>query len=233
MTSTLTAPTLYRSTIGKKAVMAVTGFILYGFVIAHMVGNLKFFTGESHFDEYAHFIRRMGEPVLPHETALWGLRGVLLASVILHIWSAVQLTRRAHDARPERYYAAKPVQSSYASRTMRWGGLIIFLFVIYHLLHMTTGNAHPDFEHGRVYDNTIAGFRSAPVTIAYTIAMVALGMHLYHGVWSAFQTLGRNSRKADPRLRALAVGSAVVVTIGFLAVPWAVLAGFGRTGGIL
>ena len=229
MTDTLTAPAPptapLRTSIGKKAVMAVTGFVMLGFVVAHMAGNLKFFLGEEHLDEYTEFLRRVGEPLVGHSWLLWALRSILFVSVVLHMWAAWSLSRQSRLARPVRYAHTDNVQSTYASRTMRWGGVILLLFIIYHLMHMTFGTVHPDFHHGAVYDNAIAGFEVPIVTIAYTVAMAALGLHIFHGFWSAFQTLGRNSKQFDSALRSLSLVLSLVIVFGFLSVPWAVLLG--------
>jgi len=228
VTTTLTAPAPtppLRTSVGKKAVMAITGFVMIGFVVTHMLGNLKFFLGAEHFDEYAAFLRTVGEPLVGHSWLLWGLRGVLLLSLVLHMWAAWSLTRQSRLARPVRYAHTDRVQSTYASRTMRWGGVILLLFIVYHLLHMTVGTVHPDFHHGAVYENAIAGFQVPIVTIAYTVAMVALGLHMFHGFWSAFQSLGRNSERLDTPLRTVSWLLAVVVVVGFLSVPWAVMLG--------
>lgn len=221
----MTPVTLYRSTIGKKIAMAVTGLILWSYVIVHMIGNLKAFTGATHFDEYAAFIRRVGEPALPHEAFLWIARAVLLGSVVLHIVAATQLSLRNANARKKDYSRTEIVQASYASRTMRWGGVIIALFVVYHLLHLTTGTLHPNFHHGAVYANAVAGFKVWYVTLAYVIAVTAVGMHLYHGTWSMFQTLGRTRPGLDPYIRRFSQLLAVGVTIGYISVPIGVLAG--------
>ena len=221
----MTPVTLYRSTIGKKVAMAVTGIILWGYVVFHMLGNLKVFTGDQHFDAYAGFIREVGSPVLDHQWFLWAARTVLLASVVIHIVAATQLSIRNANARRNDYTRAEIVSASYASRTMRWGGVIILLFVIYHVLHLTTGTLHNDFHHGAVYDNVVAGFQIWYVTAAYTVAVIAVGAHLYHGTWSMFQTLGRNRPGLDPYIRRFSQGLAVVVTIGYLAVPFGVMTG--------
>jgi succinate dehydrogenase / fumarate reductase, cytochrome b subunit len=221
---------LLRSSIGKKAIMAVTGLIGYGFVILHMIGNLKVFTGREHFDEYAEFLRVVGAPVLPERTLLWVLRIVLLAAVVLHVWMAVSLTRQDAASRPVRYRSQKKVQASFASLTLRWGGIAIFLFLIYHLLHFTFGVAaiHPTFVRGAAYDNLVAGFLN-PLNVAfYLLAVAALGMHLYHGVWSMFQTLGLNGSRTNGLWRGLAAVSGVGLFLGFAVVPVAVLAGIVR-----
>jgi succinate dehydrogenase / fumarate reductase cytochrome b subunit len=230
MVSTLT---LYRSTIGKKVVMALTGLILVGFVVVHMLGNLKIFLGAEAINTYAGFLREVGEPLLPYETLLWIARLVLLASVVLHITAATQLTLLDRASRPQRY-AVKKVTTSYAARTMRWGGVIIVLFIIYHILHLTLGRVGyapgayrpEDPNNGfQVYSNIVNGFSVWPVSLFYIVAMLALGFHLYHGVWSMFQTLGWNSRKWDGLLRGLAIAIAVGVVVGNISIPIAVLTG--------
>jgi succinate dehydrogenase / fumarate reductase cytochrome b subunit len=227
--ATTTFP-LLQSSIGKKAIMAITGMIGYGFVILHMVGNLKVFQGREHFDEYAEFLRTVGEPAVPERTLLWVLRIVLLVAVALHVWMAVSLTRQDIGARPQRYRQTKKVQASFASLTLRWGGIAIFLFLIYHLLHFTFGVAaiHPTFVRGAAYDNLVAGFQNSFNVVFYLLAVAALGMHLYHGVWSMFQTLGLNGARTNGLFRGLAVASAAVLFLGFAIVPVAVLTGIVR-----
>jgi succinate dehydrogenase / fumarate reductase, cytochrome b subunit len=216
---------LYRTTVGKKAVMAVTGAVLYAFLIAHLIGNLKFFTGPVHFDIYAEWLRRIGEPLLLRGLYLWIQRGVLLIAVLAHIWSAYSLTRISHAARPVHYEIRRDVQASYAARTMRWSGVIIALFVAYHLLQFTTGTADPHFVRGHVYGNVVNGFKVWYVTAAYVVAMAALALHLYHGVWSMLQTLGLNRPSIDRGVRRFSAASAVVIFLGFTSVPVAVIAG--------
>lgn len=219
-------PLVLRTSIGKKVAMAVSGIVLVGFVILHMIGNLKFFFGETHFDEYAHFLRTMGAPVIPYHYALWGLRGALVVAVGVHIWAAYSTTVQSKRARPIPYAHTDNIQASYASRTMRWGGVILLLFVVFHLLDLTLGTAHAGtFEEGRVYDNSISGFKHPAVTIAYTLAMGALCLHLFHGVWSMFQTFGRNNHRLTGRLKAMSATIAAVVCLGFLSMPWAVMFG--------
>ncbi len=217
---------LYRTSVGKKVVMALTGLILVGFVVAHMLGNLKVFTGGEHLNEYAEFLRTVGAPALPYGMALWIARIVLLVSVVLHIVAATQLTLQDRAGRPQRYAYHKKQAATYASLTMRWGGVIILLFVIYHILHFTTGTAHQNYIHGDVYHNVVSGFQVWYVSVIYIIAMVALGAHLYHGVWSMFQTLGLNNQTWNGVLRGIAVLTALAVVIGNIALPVAVLAGF-------
>jgi succinate dehydrogenase / fumarate reductase, cytochrome b subunit len=219
------ALTLYRSSIGKKAVMALTGLIGIGFVILHMIGNLKVFLGQQAFNDYALFLRTFGEPVLPYSTVLWIIRLVLLGAVVLHIAAAYQLTRMDWAGRPVHYANRKDVQATFASRTMRWGGVIIVLFIIYHIAHITLGIVHPSFEEGNAYHNFVAAFQVWWVTIIYVAAMLALGLHVYHGFWSLFQTLGWNSRTYNALLRGLALLLALVLVVGFVAGPLAVLFG--------
>lgn len=220
---TAVAAPLYRTSIGKKAVMAVTGFILYGFVVAHVVGNLKVFLGPRHFNDYADFLRTIGSPALGHAWFLWIMRSVLFVAVVLHIWAAYSTARQSHAARPIDYVKHGRVQANPASLTMRWGGLVILFFVVYHLLHFTTGTLHPDYIKGDVYHNVVTGFRVWWVSAFYIVAMFCLAMHLYHGIWSVFQTTGRNSRRTDRGLRAFATLSAVAIFVGASAVPVGVL----------
>jgi succinate dehydrogenase / fumarate reductase cytochrome b subunit len=221
-----TPRSVIRSTIGQKAVMALTGMVLLGYIVLHMLGNLKIFTGRAHFDAYAEALRAVGGDLLGESWFLWIMRPVLLVAVLLHIWSATALTVRSSQARPVAYAGpVRRVQATYASRTMRWGGVIILLFIVYHLLHMTTGTLHNDFEHGAVYDNSVAAFKQWWVSAAYIVAVGALGMHLYHGLWSMFQTLGRNSPRWHGVLRRFAQAGAVAITVGFVAVPVGVMTG--------
>ncbi len=220
------ALTFYRTTIGKKVVMALTGFILVGYVVAHMLGNLKFFQGPEAINAYGVFLRTVGGPVFTEEQLLWVARIVLLVAVVLHMVAAYQLTRISTASRPLPYARTPPVQTNYAARTMRWGGVIILLFVIYHVLHFTTGTVHPDFEHGDIYHNIVAGFQVWYVSAFYIAAMVALGLHLYHGIWSMFQTIGWNNARYTHPLHIVAGVLAAALVIGFISVPIAVLAGF-------
>jgi succinate dehydrogenase / fumarate reductase cytochrome b subunit len=218
------------SSVQLKIIMAVTGAVLVLYLIVHMIGNLKIFFGEQALNTYAHWLREIGEPALPGEGMLWLLRIVLLVSVVAHIVSATILARRARRARPVKYAHRRPVSTSYASRTMRWGGVIIGLFVIYHILDLTTGTLNPNGVHGEVYDNVVADFSRWYITLAYTVAVVVVGFHVRHGVWSALQTLGRSSGPYQMRYKAIALVFAVVLTAGFLAVPFAVQ--FGLVGAL-
>ena len=218
--------TLYKSTIGKKIMMAVTGVILVGYVLGHMIGNLKAFQGAEKIDAYGAFLREMGGPMLGHNQALWLVRIGLLGAFVIHVVAALQLTRTGQRARPERYRRKlDPEASTYASRTMRFGGIFLLLFVIYHLLHLTVGAVHPDFEHGAIYHNLQVAFESSLTAGVYILAMTALGFHLFHGIWSGFQTLGLNHPTYNRYRRPLAVGLGIVIAVGFMAVPMAFFTG--------
>jgi succinate dehydrogenase / fumarate reductase cytochrome b subunit len=214
------APGFLGSSIGRKLIMASTGAILVGFVLGHMLGNLQVYLGPDAMNAYAVFLRQA-----LHGAGLWIARAVLLVSVVLHIWSATSLTLSSRAARPIGYRELKWKESTYASRTMRWSGVIILFFVIYHLLHFTFGSVHPSFIEGDVYHNVVAGFRSVSVSLFYIVAMVLLGLHLRHGVWSMFQTLG----VSHPRyIRMAHVGAwvfATIIVIGNISFPIAILAG--------
>jgi succinate dehydrogenase / fumarate reductase cytochrome b subunit len=220
-----TAARLWNSTVGKKAVMAVTGVVLLAYVTVHMLGNLKFFLGARSIDDYGRWLRDILAPVLGHEGFLWLVRAGLLASVGLHLTAAIALARRAHAARPVGYRHRARIQGSYAARTMRWGGVIIALFVVYHVLDLTAGVLNPHGVTGEIHDNIVADFRHWYVVVAYTAAVLALGFHLRHGVWSALRSLGVASAARARAARLVALGYAAMITAGFLAVPYAVLFG--------
>jgi succinate dehydrogenase / fumarate reductase, cytochrome b subunit len=215
-----------RSTLAKKAIMAVTGLILFGFVLAHMIGNLKLYGGAEKLNAYAVGLREMGAPVFGHEELLWIARAVLLVAVGLHIWSAWALTRISHAARPQSYAVVSRQAATYASRTMRWGGVILLAFIVFHLLHLTTGQAHPDFNHGDVYRNVVIGFSNPLVSGFYILAQVFLGLHLYHGLWSLCQSLGWSGPRFDRVRKNFAAVFALVVSLANISFPLAVLAGF-------
>ncbi len=214
------------STLGMKAVVAVTGVILFGFVVLHMLGNLKAFTGNDddgtpHIDSYAHFLRTMGEPMLPHGFALWANRIVLLVALVAHVGMVIRLQQRNRAARPVDY-DHRPVRavSSFAARTMLVSGVLILVFVIIHLLQFTTGTIQltpivPD----QVYTNLYSAFTVWFVALFYVVAMVLLGFHLYHGVWSLFQTLGVDNPDRNRALRLSAAIAAVGLVAGFSSVP--------------
>jgi succinate dehydrogenase / fumarate reductase cytochrome b subunit len=214
-----------------KALMAISGLIMIGYLLAHMYGNLKVFAGPDSFNGYAHHLRTLGEPILPHTGLLWIIRVVLLVAVGVHILSALALWARANKARggARRYETRRAkggVQRTYASFTLRWGGVIILLFVIYHLLHFTFNAIHPGGASSEPYTRVVNGFQILWVVVSYTIAMIAVGFHLRHGTWSALTTLGANtSTVARRRLNLLAYAVAGIVTIGFLLPPFAIFLG--------
>jgi succinate dehydrogenase / fumarate reductase cytochrome b subunit len=217
---------LWDSSVGKKITMAVTGVILIGFVVGHMAGNLKAYLGKEAFNNYAEGLRTIGEPFLPYGVALWIVRIILIVAVVLHITAATQLTLAAKRARPIGYTKyEKDLVFSYASRTMVWGGIIILLFVIFHLMNLTFGNVHPDFIAGDAYHNFVTGFENVPTSIVYILAMIPLGLHMYHGFWSMLQTLGANNPKYNHLRRPIALGLALVVTLVNISFPIAVLLG--------
>jgi succinate dehydrogenase / fumarate reductase cytochrome b subunit len=222
------AVSLYESSVGKKITMAVTGVILVGFVVGHMVGNLKVYQGRDAFNHYAEGLRIFGAPFFAQGQVLWIVRAVLLLSVLVHIAAALQLTRMSRAARRHGYRRFDSLAFSYASRTMVWGGIIIAAFVVYHLMHLTFGNAHPDFVRGDAYHNFVTGFRNPIVSLAYVAAMIPLGFHLYHGTWSLFQTLGASNPRYNRYRRPLAAAIAVIVVLGNISFPIAVLAGVVR-----
>lgn len=218
----------YRSAIGKKAVMAVTGLILFGWIFLHMVGNLKLYMGPEHLNEYAHWLRALGTPAMPETMALWVTRILLLVCVVFHIHSAWALTVMNREARPVGYRERQYVKGTYAARTMRWGGVIILLFIIYHLLHLTTGDAHRNFIKDDVYHNVVSGFQVWWTSAIYIIANLALGLHLYHGVWSMFSSVGVTHARFDNWRRTFATVFAVLITAANISFPLAVLTGFVR-----
>lgn len=219
-----------RTSVGQKALMAVSGIVLVLFLVAHMVGNLKVFVGAESFDHYAHWLRTIGAPLLPDSGYLWIQRTVLTAALVAHVWAATTLALRARAARPVRYAHRRPVQGSYAARTMRWGGVIIGLFAVYHVLDLTTGHLNPVGDRAHPYGNVVADF--APerwyVTLFYTLAVVSVGLHLRHGVFSAMRTLGQRTAAGERRARVVALVVSVGLCAGYLSVPFAV--SFGLVG---
>jgi succinate dehydrogenase cytochrome b subunit len=213
---------LWESSVGKKIVMAVTGLIWLAYLITHVLANLLVFQGPIKINAYSAFLHGTGG-------ALWAARLVLIAALILHIVAAVQLAGRQQEARPVGYAAGrKPQVSTWASRTIRWGGALILVFLVYHILHFTVGTAHPDFIEGDPYHNVAAGFRSLPVVIFYLIAMGAVGLHLYHGVWSSGRSIGISPPSPHPLRRSVALVLALLVWLGFTVIPIAVYAGVVR-----
>jgi len=222
---------LWNTMIGKKAVMAITGIALIGFVIAHMLGNLKIFAGPETINAYSRFLREVGMPELEYGQLLWLVRIFLLICVALHITAAVQLTRMSRAARPVGYAARRNVETTWAARTMRWGGVVLVAFIVFHLFHLTggvVGFAPGRFKDLAVYENVVAAFAVWPISIFYIIAMGALCLHLDHGIWSMLQTLGWNTARNEATLQTISRIIAIVVFLGFISVPITVMAGWVR-----
>jgi succinate dehydrogenase / fumarate reductase, cytochrome b subunit len=213
--------------VALKILMAVTGILLVLFLFAHMIGNLKIFLGGTDFDHYAHWLRTIGEPLLPGDSYLWIQRTVLTLAVLGHIVAATALAIRARRARPVRYQHRPKVQGSYAARTMRWGGVIIVLFVIYHILDLTTGTLNPNGQPGHPYDNVVTDFAPGRwyVTLFYVVSIVAVGFHLRHGIFSAVRTLGQQTLRGERIARATALALSLILVVGYLSVPFAVTFG--------
>ncbi|MBE7325925.1 succinate dehydrogenase cytochrome b subunit [Nocardioides sp. Y6] len=207
--------------------MAVSGLVFIGYLLAHMYGNLKVFAGHDAFNEYAHHLREFGEPMLPHEGLLWIMRVVLIVALVAHVWAALVLTGRAHKARSSKYTVKKNLASSLSSRTMRWGGLTILIFVIWHLLHFTVGKVNPaGGETNDPYNLLVDSFDLWWMAVIYLLAMLALGMHLHHGTWSAMQTLGfTNTARSRANAKLAGWVVAIVIAGGFALVPLSVLTG--------
>lgn len=229
--------TLYRSSIGKKALMAITGLIWIGYVIIHIWGNLKVYQGAEAFNHYAGELRYLGAPVLGYYQGIWVARIVLLGALIIHFTSALQLWKRSREGRPSSYAELRKTQPSYtyAAYTMRWGGILIGLFIIFHILHLTIGVVgyglgngqfiHPEGGQYAAYENLVNGFRVVPVSLFYILAMLALGAHIFHGAWSMFQTVGWNNERWTETWRGLAIILAVAITLSGISIPLAVLTG--------
>jgi len=211
----------WQTTVGKKAVMAITGAMLFIFILGHLAGNLQVFESPEKINRYAAFLKSV--PAL-----LWSARIILLLAVVLHIWSSFELWLLQRQARPVKYVKKQNIHSTYASRTMMWSGPIILAFVIWHLLQFTFGAVHPGapFSEENVYNNVVLGFQVWPVSLFYIIAMTMLCYHLYHGLWSMFQSLGINHPVYTPWIQVLAKVVAIVIAIGYISIPVAVLAGF-------
>jgi len=211
----------WSTTVGKKAVMAVTGVVLFGYVIAHMLGNLQIFLprGATRLDNYAALLHS-------HPTLLWAARMFLLLMLAMHILAYMQLGTRKLHARPIGYVKKRAAGSSIASRTMYWSGPFIAAYVVYHILHLTTGTVHPDFQEGQVYRNVVTGFQNQIVASVYIVAIALLCMHLYHGLWSWLQSLGLNHPRYTPIARRTAAMVAILIAAGYIAVPVAVMTGY-------
>jgi succinate dehydrogenase / fumarate reductase cytochrome b subunit len=216
----------YSTAVGKKWVMALTGIGLMGFVFAHMVGNLKMYQGRAAYDSYAETLRYLLYPIMPAYGVLWLFRIGLITMFALHIHSAYTLTRMNHRARPVKYQSSRDyIAVSFASRTMRWTGIIIGLYVVFHIADLTLGWANPDYVYGAAYDNLVASLERPAIAAVYIIANLALGIHLYHGGWSMFQSLGLNNPRYNSARKAFAAGFAVIVAAINISFPIAVLAG--------
>ena len=215
--------TFYGSMVGKKAVMGLTGLIWIGFVILHSLGNLLVFRGSAAINSYSHFLKSTGE-------LLWALRAVLFVAVILHVVAAIQLTRQSRAARPIGYAKRETQVATISSRTMRWGGALILVFLIVHILHFTTGNIRPAgvFSREDVYANVVTSFRIWWVALFYVVAMIALGLHLFHGAWSSVRSIGVSPASPQPLHRRVSLVIAVFVWAAFTAVPVAVFSGIVR-----
>lgn len=221
----------YASDVGKKWVMAVTGIVLLTYLFVHMLGNLKIYLGAEHLNTYAEWLRTILEPFMPRTAFLWLFRIVMLTAFVLHIHAAYVLTvhnwkARGWGSKPVRYHTPREyLAADYASRTMRWSGIIIFLFVVWHLLDLTIGSVNPDFIAGDVYHNVVASFSVWWIALFYIVANLLLGFHLYHGAWSLFQSLGWNNPRFNPWRRWFATAFAVTVVAGNVSFPIAVLTG--------
>jgi len=213
----------YASMVGKKVVMGVTGLIGIGFVILHSLGNLLIFQGSTALNSYSHFLKSSAE-------LLWALRITLIVAVILHVIAALQLTRQSRAARPIGYVKQEPQVATVASRTMRWGGILILVFIVFHILHFTTGTIRPAgvFSHEDVYSNVVSSFRIWWVALFYVVTMVALGFHLFHGAWSSMRSIGVSPPSPRPLHRRISLAIAVLVWAAFTAVPVAVFSGLVR-----
>jgi succinate dehydrogenase / fumarate reductase cytochrome b subunit len=215
--------TFYGSMVGKKAVMGLTGLIWIGFVILHALGNLLIFRGSAAINSYSHFLKSTGE-------LLWALRAVLFVAVVLHVIAAIQLTRQSRAARPIGYTKRETQVATISSRTMRWGGALILIFLVLHILHFTTGDIRPAgvFSREDVYANLVTSFRIWWVALFYVIAMIALGLHLFHGTWSSVRSIGVSPASPQPLHRRVSLVIAVFVWAAFTAVPLAVFSGIVR-----
>lgn len=222
---------LYSTAVGKKYAMAISGLMLVGFVVVHMVGNLKMYLGEEDYNHYAEFLRELLVPILPRTVLLWLLRFGLVGAALLHVHAAVSLTRLNREARSVKYQSARDYQvASFASRTMRWTGTVVILFLLWHLADLTWGTTNAlgtdgTFVRGEAYANVVRSFERVPVALLYIVANIALGVHLFHGVWSLFQSMGWNNPRFTKWRRHLATGVATIVVVGNVSFPVAVLAG--------
>lgn len=216
----------YRSAIGKKWVMAVTGIMLLGYVFFHMLGNMKAYFGAVDLNHYGEWLRELLVPFFPRSVTLWLLRLGLIAAFYLHIHAAYALTRMNHRSRQSGYAGGRDyVAANFASRSMRWTGVIVGLYVVFHLADLTWGTANPDFVRGDPYNNLVASFDNPAVAAIYIVANVALGIHIFHGTWSLFQSLGLNSPRFNQWRRRMAQGFAALIVVGNVSFPLAVTFG--------
>lgn len=215
------AVTFWQSTNGKKIVMAVTGAMMFFFVIGHLLGNLQIFEGPAKINAYARFLHSIGE-------VLWIVRLTLIAAIILHITATIQLALRNKKARPVSYSRKQAINSSYASRTMYWSGPIVLAFIIFHLLQFTAGYIHPEakFVEGDVYHNLVSGFQVWWVSAWYIFAITLLGFHLRHGLWSMFQSVGLAHARHTQALKLAALAIATLIVLGYISIPISILLGF-------
>src|SRR3954447_15509324 len=210
----------YRSAVGKKWVMAITGIVLLGFVLVHTIGNLKAYLGPTAMNEYGEGLRDLFEPIFPRSFILWTVRIVLITAFALHIHAAYVLTRMNHRARPEKYAAPRDyAAANFASRTMRWSGVIVLLFIAWHLADLTAGSVNPEFVRGDPYNNLVHSFERPAVALLYVVANLALGVHIFHGAWSLFQSLGLNNPRFNQWRRNFAGAFALVIVLGNLSFP--------------
>jgi len=216
----------YRSAVGKKYVMAITGVIGMLFVLFHMLGNLKVYLGPVDINHYGEFLRELLVPIAPRTVVLWSLRIVLIVALILHLHAAYSLTVMNHRARPVKYQSHRDyIAANFASRTMRWTGIIVLLFIAFHLADLTWGFANPDFVRGEPYQNVVESLTRIPVAIIYIVANIALGIHLFHGAWSLFQSIGSNNPRFNEWRRWFAAAFATIIVVGNVSIPVAVMAG--------
>jgi succinate dehydrogenase / fumarate reductase cytochrome b subunit len=216
----------YRSAVGKKWVMAISGIALLGYVLVHMIGNLKLFLGAEELDHYGEYLRELLVPILPRTVTLWLLRIGLIAAFVLHIHAAYTLTRMNHRARPQAYAGKRDyVAADFAARSMRWTGVIVLLYLVFHLADLTWGTANADYVRGDPYNNLVYSFERIPVAIIYIVANVALAIHIFHGAWSMFQSLGLNSPRFNLWRRRFAQGFAAIILVGNVSMPVAVMVG--------
>jgi succinate dehydrogenase / fumarate reductase, cytochrome b subunit len=217
---------LYSTAVGKKYAMALSGIAMMGYVLAHMIGNLKMYLGPEDINHYGEFLRELLVPLAPRTVVLWILRIGLLGAVVLHIHAAYSLTVLNREARSVKYQSERDYQvANFASRTMRWTGIIVLLFVLWHLSDLTWGWVNPGYVRGDVYRNVDASLSRVPVAILYVVANIALGVHLYHGAWSLFQSMGWNRPRFNKWRRGFAIGFATLIVVGNVSFPIAVLAG--------